>query len=100
MAKRRAKQYKRIDVTGYTPEQKRALLAFQQRVKATAAQRNEMAQAARAAFAATATAPEWTIATGHYPEAGKPPTDDDQHWNIGAPQVNYVDHIEGIDGDG
>lgn len=95
-----AQRYKRIDLTGFSPEQRHALIEVQRRLKETAAQRQEMADAARAAFAATVQAPTWNIVEGQYPLKGLPPQDAAQHWNVGAPKVNYVDHIEGIDDDG
>lgn len=93
-------QYKRVDLSGFSAKQRRALADFQKQLKATVAQRNELAKAARAAYAATVTAPTWNLAEGEYPGEGQPPDLQEQHWNIGAPQVNYVDHIEGIDTDG
>lgn len=44
--------------------------------------------------------PVWRVAEGQ-PEAGRERPTDQDPWSIGAPKVNYVDHIETLgDSDG
>lgn len=74
-----------------THEQRAALGQFIRDAKAAAPHIQEMRDTSQELFKQWIASPSWQIAEGEKPD--DPPTP--KQWNIGAPKVNYVDHIEG-----
>ena len=82
-----SKPVKRVDLSKLDAEQKAALQAFLTNCRMAAPHVQEMQEAAKAVFADMVRAPQWGIA-----EAQDKPRE--SLWHVGAPEVNYVDHIE------
>lgn len=85
-----SKPIKRVDLSKLNSEQRAAFIQFAKDCKQAAPNVTEMQQTAQAVFAHWLKSPEWHIAEGENP-GSKPPQD---LWHVGAPKVNYVDHIE------
>ena len=85
------KPIKRVDLSKLDAEQKAALQAFLTNCRMAAPHVQEMQDAAKAVFANMIRSPQWGIADGEQPENGTPR---ESLWHVGAPEVNYVDHIE------
>jgi hypothetical protein len=84
------KPVKRVDVSKLNVEQRAALGQLIRDCKAVAPQMAEMQEAAKTFYEQLVRAPTWSAAEG--------PTDDvpDQSlWHV-KPEINYVDHIEGV----
>ena len=86
-----SKPVKRVDLSKLSPEQRAALIQFVRDAKTVAPQMDEIRDTARAMFAQIVKAPKLGIAEAEPPGATRPPQD---LWHVGAPEVNYVDHIE------
>lgn len=82
-----SKPIKRVDMSKLNPQQRAAVIQFVKDCQQAAPQVEEMQQTAQAVFAHWLRAPQWHIAEGENPQ----PQD---LWHVGAPEVNYVDHIE------
>lgn len=85
-----SKPIKRVDLSKLDPQQRAAFLQFVRDCKQAAPHVEEMQKTAQQVFAHWLRAPQWHIAEGQH--AGAPPKQNP--WHVGAPQVNYVDHIE------
>jgi hypothetical protein len=84
------KPIKRVDLSKLTPEQRQALGSFYRDCKAVAPQMAEMQDAAKTFYEQLVRAPQWSVAEGPRDE------DPDQSlWHV-KPEINYVDHIEGV----
>jgi hypothetical protein len=84
------KPVKRVDVSKLTAEQRQALGQFIRDCKAAAPHMAEMQKAAYTIYQGLMRSPEWSIAEG--------PRDGDVKqslWHV-KPEINYVDHIEGV----
>jgi hypothetical protein len=82
---------KRVDVSKLSVEQRAALGQFIRDAKSAEPYIREVQDTAQEVFQAWLRSAQWSIVEGDNPEDAKP----SKLWNIGAPQVNYVDHIEG-----
>lgn len=82
-------------VRGMNPEELAALNDWANTMRRAAPQMRATATAAKTITEAMIGAPVWRMAEGT-PEFGhQKPTNEDP-WKIGAPKVNYVEHIETI----
>jgi hypothetical protein len=84
------KPTKRVDLSKLTSEQRAAFIQFVKDCQQAAPQVKEMQQTAQEVFDAWVRSPEWGISEGERPESAPRQS----LWHVGAPQVNYVDHIE------
>jgi hypothetical protein len=84
-----ARPLKRVDLSKLTPEQRAAFIQFAKDCRTAAPHVEEMKRAAQAMFVEMVRAPRWRL---H--EADDKPADVDELWKQGAPEVNFVDHIE------
>jgi hypothetical protein len=84
------KPVKRVDVSKLNSEQRAALGQLIRDCKAVAPQMAEMQQAAKTFYEQLVSAPKWSVAEGPRDEAP-----DQSLWHV-KPEVNYVDHIEGM----
>jgi hypothetical protein len=80
---------KRVDLSKLTPEQQAAFIQFAKDCRAAAPHVEEMKRAAQQMFVEMVRAPQWRLqqADGEQPEQ-------QELWRQGAPEVNFVDHIE------
>ena len=85
------KPVKRVDLSKLNPEQRQALGQFYQDCQTAASQVGEMQQAAQRIFREWLKTPQWTANEGQKPD--EPPAED--LWHV-KPEINYVDHIEGV----
>lgn len=85
------KPVKRVDTSKLTIEQRAALSQFIRDMKRAEPEINEMRRVAQEVFKRWVDSPTWSIVDGTKPEGDAPP----EGWNVGAPKVTYVDHIEG-----
>lgn len=85
------KPVKRIDLSKLTPEQREALGSFYRDCQQAAPQMAQMQQAAREVYKKWISAPTWEAVEGEKPE--RPLSQD--LWHV-KPEINYVDHIEGV----
>lgn len=85
------KPVKRVDLSKLSPEQRAALGQFLRDSKRAAPQVEEMRQTAQQVFAHLLKTPEWQLAEAEPPQGERP---QESLWHVGAPEVNYVDHIE------
>lgn len=80
-----------------TREQRAAFEKYRKDLKHVAPQLREMAEAAQAVYRKMIEAPTLQIVDGDPPFGeGETPSVPTDLWNIGGPEVNYVDHIEPI----
>jgi hypothetical protein len=84
------KPVKRVDLSKLNPEQRAALIQWIKDVKALEPVIKQAREEAQTIFAETVKAPQWRIAEA--PCDGEKPQQ--ELWHVGAPEVNYVDHIE------
>lgn len=82
-------------VHGMNPEQLAALNKWAGDMRKAAPMMKETAAAARKISEEMIAAPVWRMAEGSAP-GGAPRPAEQPAWNIGAPKVNYVDHIDRI----
>lgn len=87
------KKVKRVDLSKLTDEQRDAFIQFAKDCAEAGPAMQDMHNVARTIHGHMIRAKEWSIATGVAPEGARP---NGETWNIGAPKVNYVDHIEGF----
>jgi len=80
------KPVKRVDVSMLNPEQRRALSQFIRDCNKAAPYVQEMQQAAQTIFDGLVRSKEWVIADGDVKQ---------DLWHV-KPEINYVDHIEGM----
>lgn len=85
------KPVKRVDLSKLNDEQRQAVGQFYQDCQNSAGQMKEMQTAAQHIFKAWLQSPQWTANEGQKPE--QPPPQD--LWHV-KPEINYVDHIEGV----
>lgn len=83
---------RQMPVHGITPEQLEALNKWAADLTKAMPEMTRMAQTAKAIHRDMVNAPKWQIAQGD-PVAGAPKVMEDM-WSIGAPKINYVDHID------
>lgn len=83
---------KLVDLSKLTPEQRKALGSFYRDCKAAAPHMKEMEQAAKVIFEEFLRSPQWSIAEGDRPSQVPP----QELWHV-KPEINYVDHIEGVE---
>lgn len=86
-----AKPIKRVDLSKLTPEQREAVGSFYRDCQEAAPHMKQMQDTAQQIFKAWLASPQWTVKEGEPPE--QPPPQD--LWSV-KPQINYVDHIEGV----
>lgn len=86
----RPKPVKRVDVSKLTPEQRQALGQFIRDCKQAAPHMAEMKQAAQTIYEGLLRSKEWDILEGPTDETPK-----ESLWHV-KPEINYVDHIEGV----
>lgn len=86
-----SKPVKHVDLSKLTDDQRRAVATFYRDCKRAAPHMKEMQETARKVFAAWLASPQWTANEGQKPEQA--PVQD--LWHV-KPEINYVDHIEGI----
>jgi hypothetical protein len=79
-------------VQGVSPEQLAALNKWAADYRTALPTIERMVGTAKEIHARTVAAPIWRVAEGS-PEAGQEPMPE-LKWDIGAPKVNYVDHID------
>lgn len=84
------KPVKRVDVSKLTADQREALGQLIRDCKQAAPQMAEMQQAAKTFYEQLVHAPKWSAAEGPREEIP-----DQSLWHV-KPEVNYVDHIEGM----
>jgi hypothetical protein len=84
------KPVKRVDVSKLNPEQLAALGQLIRDCQAVAPQMAEMQEAAKTFYEGLVRAPQWTAAEGPHDEEP-----DQSLWHV-KPEINYVDHIEGV----
>jgi hypothetical protein len=84
------KPVKRVDVSKLTADQREALGQLIRDCKQAAPQMEQMQQAAKTFYEQLVCAPQWSVAEGPRDE-----TPDQSLWHV-KPEVNYVDHIEGM----
>lgn len=82
-------------VHGMKPEEIAALNQWAKDFTKVAPMMRQTAMAARKISEEMIAAPVWRMAEGSAP-GGAPRPEDQPAWNIGAPKVNYVDHIDMI----
>lgn len=92
MSRRKVVHAKNLDKL--TPEQRAALATWMRDMRKMLPAMQELERTAKSVYQAILDAPTWTIVEGE-PMPGNEPSVE-QLWNVGAPQVNYVDHIEPI----
>jgi len=85
-----SKPVKRVDVSKLTPEQRQALGQFIRDCKQAEPHLQEMREAARTIHQGLLQSRRWDV--GEAPH-DQPP--DQSLWHV-KPQINYVDHIEGV----
>jgi hypothetical protein len=85
-----SKPVKRVDLSKLNPEQRAAVIQFAKDCAQAAPQVQEIQQTAAAVFREWLRSPQWGISEGEPPQAQP----QQNLWHVGAPQVNYVDHIE------
>lgn len=85
------KPVKRVDLSKLTPEQREALGSFYRDCQAAAPHVAEMQRTAQHVFQAWLRSPQWQANEGQKPEDA--PGQD--LWRV-KPEINYVDHIEGV----
>jgi hypothetical protein len=83
------KPVKRVDLSKLNPEQRAALIQWIKDIKTLEPVIKEVREDAQTIFAQTVKAPELRVAEA--PLDGDRPQ---ELWHVGAPEVNYVDHIE------
>jgi len=81
------KPVKRVDLSKLTPDERAAFVQLVRDAQAAAPHMKEVQDTARTVFAQWLKSPKWGVAEGEE----KQPQD---LWHVGAPAVNYVDHIE------
>jgi hypothetical protein len=81
------KPVKRVDVSKLTPDERAALSQLVRDAKAAGPDIKALRDTAKTVFSQWLKSPRWGIAEGE----GEQPQD---LWHVGAPTVNYVDHIE------
>lgn len=79
------KPFKRVDVSKLNPEQRAALAQLIRDCQQSAPDMKAMQDTAKQVFAQWLKAPQWGVAEA----------DREDLWHVGAPAINYVDHIEG-----
>jgi hypothetical protein len=84
------KPIKRVDLSKLTPEQRDAFIQFVKDCRAAAPQIEEFKQTMQQVFVEMVRAPRWSL----HDAEGAPPPGLDELWHVGAPVVNYVDHID------
>jgi hypothetical protein len=84
------KPVKRVDVSKLTPEQQAALGQFIRDCKAAQPHVQEMQDAAKALYVQWLRSPQWSSVEG--PRDGEVKQ---SVWHV-KPEINYVDHIEGV----
>lgn len=89
---RMTKPVKHVDLSKLTPEQREALGSFYRDCKQAAPHMKEMQHAAQIIFAEWLRSPQWQIVEGQ--RDGEAPIQD--LWHV-KPEINYVDHIEGVE---
>lgn len=85
------KPVKRVDLSLLTDEQREAVATFYRDCRQAAPHMKEMQETAQKIFQAWLSSPQWHANEGQKPE--QPPTQD--LWSV-KPEINYVDHIEGV----
>lgn len=79
---------KKVDLSKLSPDQREAFIKFYRDCRSFAGTREEIQQTAQAVFQEFVKSPTWEISEG--PAPGDQPQ---KLWHVGAPEVNYVDHI-------
>jgi hypothetical protein len=87
------KGLKIVPVQGISPEQLAALNKWAADYREAKPKLAAIAKTAKDIHGRAVAAPVWRVAEGT-PEPGQEKPTDMPGWNIGAPKVNYVDHIE------
>jgi hypothetical protein len=84
------KPVKRVDLSALTTEQRAAFTQFYRDCQAAAPEMLGMQDAAQKLFTQWVRAPKWQPVEGETPD--RP---DQGLWHV-KPEINYVDHIEGV----
>jgi hypothetical protein len=85
---------RRKPVSGMDPEQLAALNQWASDFRKVAPKMAELAGSSQAMHKAMLEAPVWRVVEGTPPAGELRPEEVKDPWAIGAPKVNYVDHID------